>query len=130
MEPHEDIPRLDASTEYARLRTLLAQERSQLAAERTFSAWIRTGLAGVGGGFALIRFVHFQDVNKMLTVQICGEILLLWGNAVFLFALLGFYRNCKKFDSHETDTVSMIGVTAIALVLILMGISIFVISLL
>lgn len=29
----------------------LASERTLLAAERTFSAWIRTGLAALGGGF-------------------------------------------------------------------------------
>jgi len=38
-------------------REELAKERTLLAAERTFSAWMRTALAGIGGGLAVARLV-------------------------------------------------------------------------
>ncbi|MDP3450588.1 MAG: DUF202 domain-containing protein [Anaerolineaceae bacterium] len=38
----------------------LASKRTALAAERTFSAWIWTGLAGVGGGIAVARLFKIK----------------------------------------------------------------------
>lgn len=61
----------------------LAKQRNLLAAERTFSAWIRTGLGGVGVGFAIVRFMLFEKPENQLISDLVGHALIVWG--IFLF---------------------------------------------
>jgi len=124
-EKEELDPFQKERTELARERTVFARERNQLAAERTFSAWLRTGLAGVGGGLALMRFIHFNNPTKLLVARITGGILLLWGLLVIVFALRSYYQNVKKLELGKTDMISTMGVTAIAIILILLAILVF-----
>lgn len=114
-------------TVLAQDRTSYAKERTRLAAERTFSAWIRTGLAGVGGGLALVRFVPFKDPTKIWVAHVSGSILLLWGLLVIIYALRSYHLNIKKLEV-EKDPTSRIGITAIALALILFCVLIFILA--
>lgn len=70
----------------------MAVERTRLAAERTFSAWIRTGLAGVGGGLAIIHLLVFENEMHRMAAKMMGQLLLLWGGLLFLYALYGYDR--------------------------------------
>lgn len=114
-------------TTLAQDRTSYAKERTRLAAERTFSAWIRTGLAGVGGGLALMRFLPFKNPEKIWIAHLSGSILLLWGLLVIIYALRSYYHNLKKIES-EGDPTSKVGITAIALALILFCVLIFILA--
>lgn len=90
---HDDLP--------PDVRTLLAVERNHLAAERTFLSWIRTGLAGVGGGFALIRVFEFNTYYHQLTAYVVGLMLLLWGISLFVIAFSEYeksYARLKQID--------------------------------
>ncbi len=40
---------------------ILAEERTLLASERTFSAWLRTALAAMAGGIAILRLISFKS---------------------------------------------------------------------
>lgn len=99
MEPNEiKGQKVDSVTLLAKERTMLASERTWLAAERTFSAWVRTGLAGVGGGLAVIHFLFFDNSYNKLAADWIGELLIVWGIAIFLFAYISYSRFCRRLE--------------------------------
>lgn len=99
MEPEEIKDRkVDTVTLMAKERTMLASERTWLAAERTFSAWMRTGLAGVGGGLGVIHFLFFDSTYHKLAADWVGELLIVWGIAIFIFAFISYSRFCKRLE--------------------------------
>lgn len=77
------------------VRDKLAQIRTLLAAERTFSAWIRTGLAGVGGGLILVKLIPFRSDIHRQAATLSGQLLVIWGASVFIFAFFD-YRHAYK----------------------------------
>jgi putative membrane protein len=83
----------------------LAQERTLLAAERTFSAWLRTALAGMAGGLAIMRLIAFRTELHQLIAQIMGELLIIWGFAIVILASLDYKKvqaklaNAKNYKS-------------------------------
>ena len=103
-----------------------------LAAERTFLAWIRTGIALMGLGFVLARFGLFlQEFNRLepdlpsrsygLSLWI-GVALILLGVAVCLFSMLRHLRMLKQLQSGESlfATVPRMAI-GIAAALIILG---------
>jgi putative membrane protein len=110
------------------IRTDLAKERNRLAAERTFSAWLRTGLAGVGGGVAIMKFLSFTHETHEILAHIIGQMLVLWGILIFIFALTGYYVTCKRLDEKLPSRVFTLGITLIALSLMAFSIVILVIT--
>lgn len=95
----------------AKERTMLASERTLLASERTFSAWIRTGLTGVGGGFAIVRLISFQNLLHKNIAYFSGLFLILWGIGIFIFALLRYYASVKKLAQTIKHPQSIVGFT-------------------
>lgn len=84
-------------------RDRLAQVRTLLAAERTFSAWIRTGLAGVGGGLIIIRLIPFRNVVHQRAAQTIGQLLIIWGAAIFVFALWDYRHTYRTLSLKEVS---------------------------
>lgn len=72
--------------------TQLAHIRTQLAAERTFSAWIRTALAALAGGLAILRLVVFKSELHQVIAHIIGELLIIWGSLLILLAAVDYKR--------------------------------------
>jgi putative membrane protein len=60
-----------------------------LANERTFAAWIRTGLAFLAAGFAFNHFVTSQD---QLLVRVLSTFLVGLSATCFIFSTLHFYH--------------------------------------
>ena len=85
----------------------LALERTLLAAERTFSAWIRTGLTAIGGGLAVARVLVFRsDVHELLAHAI-GGLLVAWGAAVFIHGILSYHHTCKGLSQEGLSKNSL-----------------------
>jgi len=103
-----------------------------LAAERTFLAWIRTGIALMGLGFVLARFGLFlQEFNRMdpelparsygLSLWI-GVTLILLGVAVCFLSTLRHLRMLKQLGAGESLFASSPSLAVgVAAVLILLG---------
>lgn len=70
----------------------LAEERTVLAAERTFSAWLRTAISAMAGGLAILRLIIFKTESHRIIAHIIGEMLILWGFIIIIFASVDYKR--------------------------------------
>jgi putative membrane protein len=110
-------------------RTALASD--YLAAERTFLAWIRTGLALMGFGFVVARFglflrelaqttgIHkFESTGVSLVI---GTSLLVLGAAVNVVATISHLKLIGRLNRGETTGQPSGSAIAVALILSAMG---------
>ena len=86
--------------------------RDYLAAEQTFLAWIRTGLALMGFGFVVARFGLFlQEIHVVALaaartkggLRLFGTALIVIGVVVDLFASWHHVRLVHQLNHGETD---------------------------
>jgi putative membrane protein len=71
---------------------LLAEERTLLASERTFSAWIRTALAAMAGGLAILRLIIFKSDLHRTIAHIIGETLIVWGCVLIVVSAIDYKK--------------------------------------
>ena len=103
------------------LNDTLAEERTLLAAERTYSAWVRTGLSAIAGGLAIVKLVSFQSTAHQFIARLVGPILVLWGAGIFAFAFLSFRRISRSLEYKGVASLSPLSLGLITLVLILIA---------
>ena len=104
----ENIP-VDSRTESAALRTRLAEER-------TFNAWLRTGLAIMAFSLAIARFISFDRewLSDLLTI---GFFLL--GVVIILIGLRTYHQGFTVYDlAGMSWTPSWIAGTIILLIVL------------
>jgi putative membrane protein len=118
----------DEQKQLAQQRTDLAVQRNRLAAERTFLSWIRTGLAGVGGGVAIIKFLPFKQAAHRQLADWVGQLLVLWGIALFIYAAITYVQTCRRLSGTASCRSSSIGIMAIAFSLTILAILLFLIT--
>lgn len=118
----------ETQEEMARERTILAFQRNRLAAQRTYNAWIRTGLAGVGGGIAVIKFLPFADPTHRFAADIVGQFLIFWGICIFFYSLVNYYQIVKKLEDVEEEKLPYLAVSLITFSLIAISVVLFIIT--
>lgn len=109
--------------ELAEDRTEWAYERSLLANDRTFSAWIRTGLATIAVGFGVTRLL--REVQPNWLVVTLGVLFVIVGGGILLMGYWSHRRMLRWLseDHHLTDTRSrkivewVVGAITVALIL-------------
>jgi putative membrane protein len=112
----------------------MAQLADYLAAERTFLAWLRTGLALMGFGFVVARFGLFlQQVQIVEHAPVMrssglslwfGTALIAAGVAAILLSVWRHVQLVRDLDQNKTTSSrSLVHVIAIAIFLALVGIS-------
>lgn len=117
------------STPAGDVRDALAYDRTHLANERTFAAWLRTGLSVAAGGIAVAHMVP-EPARDSWIALLLGAAFVLLGIAVIAYGAREFARVAEEL-SHDsgrrspaaTRTVygltSVIGVLLVAVLLFL-----------
>lgn len=99
----------------------LAEERTLLAAERTFSAWIRTALAAMAGGLAVMRLISFKSEFHRILAHILGETLIIWGCVIILLSSIDYKQTRHKLVLAKNYKSSKLGYLIIVIPLLLMS---------
>lgn len=102
-------------------RNILAQERTLLAAERTFSAWLRTALAAMAGGVAILRLLHFKTDTHRIVAHIIGEMLILWGCLVIVLSSIDHKKIQDKLMLAQNYKSSTLGYMATVVPLLIIS---------
>ena len=84
----------------------LAEERTLLAAERTFSAWLRTALAAMAGGIAILRLIAFKTEAHQIIGHIIGETLILWACGLVIFSSIDYKKTSGKLTVAKNSKSS------------------------
>ena len=106
-------------------RTELAKEQTVMASERTFLSWLRTGLAIVGGGIVIVRFIVLDDPFEHMVLLIAGKLLILWGMLIFGLSYVNFRRQCKEKNA-EFSVATNIVITSLVISLIFIALVLFI----
>jgi putative membrane protein len=106
-----------------------AEEQMRMASERTYLSWVRTGLTSVGIGIAIAKFILFRSAFNQTTGRWIGQLLILWGMGIFIFALLSYkksFQNLRFLKKEKHPLAPLIVITAI---LVFIALTLFVIVL-
>lgn len=93
---------------------MLAEERTLLAAERTFAAWLRTALSAMAGGIAFLRFFIFKTDLHRVIAHIIAVGLIVWGCLVVVVSFMDYKAmsstlvNAKNYKSSQLKLLIMI----------------------
>ena len=104
------------------IKEKLAEERTLLAAERTFSAWIRTALAAMAGGLAILRLAIFKTELHRLIAHTIGILLILWGCLVVILSSIDYKKMRDKFKIAKSYKTSQLGAVIIVVPLVIISI--------
>lgn len=107
--------------------------RVALAIERTFLAWVRTGLAMMGFGLVVARLgVFLRDIGQASVTQapegrgvslIMGTALVALGVLVNLYAAVQYHRDLRNLEAGRNPPRNRTVPTAIATALALIGVA-------
>ncbi len=100
----------------------LSQERTLLASERTFSAWLRTALAAMGGGIAILRLISFKTDIHRIIAHIIGETLILWGCLIIVLASIDYKTIRNKLTLAKNYKSSQLGFLIVVLPLLIVSV--------
>ena len=93
----------DRQLELAQLRTDEAVRRTLLAEQRTYSAWIRTGLAAAATGFAVFKLLgdeKTENVSRLVAV-----VLIVAGAVMFVVAFWAYRGALAKLNAGVSGGV-------------------------
>ena len=93
----------------------LALDRTILANERTFAAWIRTGFASLATGLGVERFM--LNTIPLWSIHSIATLLLLFSAASFILAGWRYHHLRVKLENIDVDMVPMLVIRIICLTL-------------
>lgn len=117
MDEHESSAN-HRRNQLARIRTDKAEHRTQLANERTFSAWIRTGLAMLVAAFAAAQLL--RGGGPVWLPSLVGLLFVALAASTFAMALIS-YRKTAMPGSSATQAWIAGGLVAILILLSAIG---------
>lgn len=97
------------------------QRRSHLANERTFLAWLRTGLTIAALGLATAQFVERQDTGGVPLIPLLSLLLVLSGIGIIALGWRRYHLVRQAIDEQDPHSHAGSAVTGIAFAAILAG---------
>ncbi|MBX7494411.1 DUF202 domain-containing protein [Qipengyuania sp. 6B39] len=94
----------DKSTEWAELRTDLAEDRSIMAMERTFAGWMRTAFAAIGIGLGFRAL--FGEWDPTWLPKLIATIFILGGGWLAVTAQRRACATLARLDPHKFEAIS------------------------
>jgi putative membrane protein len=102
--------------------TTLAEERTVLAAERTFSAWLRTALAAMVVGLAILRLMSFKTDLHRILAHIIGELLIFWGFLLIVLSAIDYKKTQQRIITAKSFKSSYWGFVIIVSPLLIISV--------
>jgi putative membrane protein len=99
------------------VRTNYAADRTVLANERTFAAWIRTGLTALAAGVAIEKLL--VDLMAAWSIQLIALLLIVVSIVAFVIAAWRYTHLGLKLVHLDVKTVPPLLIMAISLLLVL-----------
>lgn len=100
-DPPEDA---DKNTQWAEVRTDLAEDRNIMAMERTFAGWMRTAFAAIGIGLAFKAV--FGDFDPPWLAKAIATLFILAGGWLAINAQRRACHTMKRLHSHKFDPIA------------------------
>ncbi len=75
-----------------------AVDRTLMAEERTFSAWMRSGMAAIGAAVAIVKMLPANESPVWLT-QSLGVVLIIAGAMAFAFGFWGYRAGARYWTA-------------------------------
>lgn len=94
----------DKNTEWAELRTDLAEDRNIMAMERTFAGWMRTALAAIGIGLGF--HVVFGEFEPPWLARAIATLFILAGGWLALSAQRRTSKTLDRLSAHKLEQLS------------------------
>ncbi len=99
----------------------LAYERNHLANERTFAAWLRTGLSLAAVGIAVAHFLPEEERAPMLSVTV-GTGFVFAGLALILFGAWRYERTHRELSEASGERTRIVAPRIVYLVTVLVSV--------
>jgi|SRR5918996_3016564 putative membrane protein len=99
------------------VRADYAEDRTLLANERTYAAWIRTGLAALVAGIAFERFI--PGTIPSWSVRVIAVILIVYSAACFYLAFWRYRHLGMRFPHLKLRVISTPFIAALTMLLVL-----------
>lgn len=92
-----------------------ARTRSKLANERTFGAWLRTGLSVMVVGLAIARFMTIENGPLQTWFVALGSGYVLAGVGLYVFAVVDYFQSRKamKRERYHAPKKALIAIATI-----------------
>lgn len=94
-----------------------ATDRTLMAEERTYSAWVRTGLTSLATGLAIDKLI--PDAQPPWLVPLLGLVLVVVGGFTFTFAFIGYRNGCRHWQHAMPRAIPLWVIGLVSLLLIL-----------
>lgn len=98
------------------VRTDWAERRTVLASERTFAAWVRTGLSCIGAGLALTQLLGELQPKWLLRTLVLGLVAL--GALALLFGARSYRRSARDLEATGEHSLPVWWIGTFAAVLV------------
>ncbi len=123
LREEEEMPETELD-KLARESNEVTRQRAQLDSERTFSAWLRTGLAAVIAGLGVSFFMSSGTYSWL--APLVASIFILTGSVIYVLAFWSYQEAYKQLRAEDFSRIPLWVLSLlVSILLVTSGISFF-----